>query len=110
MRPCTGLLTSCKRPYLAIVSTMSTSSGCGTANREYDTSASTTCSASCPAARAFHKARGVMRYVWTCSGARSSSAKGAIACLASPARSWSTSNSSVLSDWTINGPSVTESS
>src|SRR3954454_20023509 len=42
-----------------------------------------------------------------CSGDRSSSAKGAIALRASPARGWSTSRSRVLSDWTIKGPSVT---
>src|SRR4051794_32057946 len=42
-----------------------------------------------------------------CSGDRSSSAKGAIALRASPARGWSTSRSRVLSDWTIRGPSLT---
>src|SRR5690242_16520046 len=42
-----------------------------------------------------------------CSGDRSSSANGAIAFRASPARGWSTSSSRVLSDWTIRGPSLT---
>src|SRR3954468_16844816 len=42
-----------------------------------------------------------------CSGDRSSSAKGAIALRASPARGWSTSRSRVLSDCTIRGPSLT---
>src|SRR5271163_4175934 len=42
-----------------------------------------------------------------CSGARSSSANGAIAARAAPASSWSTSSSTVLSDCTIKGPSVT---
>src|SRR3954465_2381039 len=41
-----------------------------------------------------------------CSGARSSSANGAIAARAAPASSWSTSSSTVLSDCTIRGPSV----
>ena len=41
-----------------------------------------------------------------CSGARSSSANGAMAARAAPACSWSTSSSTVLSDCTINGPSV----
>ena len=41
----------------------------------------------------------------TCSGERSSSAKGAIALRQSAARSWSISRSSVLSLWTIRGPS-----
>src|SRR6202041_3219195 len=41
-----------------------------------------------------------------CSGDRSSSAKGAMAARAAPASSWSTSSSTVLSDWTIKGPSV----
>src|SRR6478609_6147307 len=41
-----------------------------------------------------------------CSGARSSSANGAIAARAAPACSWSTSSSTVLSDCTIRGPSV----
>ncbi len=40
-----------------------------------------------------------------CSGDRSSSANGAIALRQSEARSWSTSSSSVLSDWTMRGPS-----
>src|SRR3954447_17033671 len=44
-----------------------------------------------------------------CSGLRSSSAKGAIALRQASACSWSTSSSSVLSDWTIRGPSfITE--
>src|SRR3954452_23457771 len=42
-----------------------------------------------------------------CSGERSSSANGAIALRQSAARSWSTSSSSVLSDWTMRGPSDT---
>src|SRR4029453_12508974 len=42
-----------------------------------------------------------------CSGARSSSANAAMACLASVASSWSTSNRMVLSLCTISGPSVT---
>src|SRR5215470_4220925 len=42
-----------------------------------------------------------------CSGERSSSANGAMAERASPARGWSTSRSRVLSDWTMSGPSVT---
>src|SRR5690349_10258261 len=42
-----------------------------------------------------------------CSGDRSSSANGAIALRHSAAASWSTSSSSVLSDWTMSGPSVT---
>src|SRR4029078_11246815 len=41
-----------------------------------------------------------------CSGARSSSANGAIAARAAAACSWSTSSSTVLSDCTIKGPSV----
>src|ERR1700710_682272 len=41
-----------------------------------------------------------------CSGLRSSSANGAIALRHASACSWSTSRSSVLSDWTIRGPSV----
>src|SRR6185312_5958086 len=41
-----------------------------------------------------------------CSGARSSSANGAMAARAAPASSWSTSSSTVLSDCTINGPSL----
>src|SRR5918997_6411437 len=93
-----------------MVSTTSTSSGCGTAYREKRTKASTTCSASCPAARAFHSASGVTRYVCTCSGERSSSANGAIAARQSRAAGWSTSSSSVLSDWTIRGPSDTGTS
>src|SRR6185437_15891904 len=44
-----------------------------------------------------------------CSGARSSSANGAIAARAAPACSWSTSSSTVLSDCTISGPSVISS-
>ncbi len=40
-----------------------------------------------------------------CSGDRSSSANGAIALRQSAERSWSTSSSRVLSDWTIRGPS-----
>src|SRR3954465_7285786 len=40
-----------------------------------------------------------------CSGERSSSANGAIALRQSAARSWSTSSSMVLSDWTMRGPS-----
>src|SRR5689334_19278495 len=40
-----------------------------------------------------------------CSGERSSSANGAIALRQSAARSWSTSSSRVLSDWTMRGPS-----
>src|SRR4051812_803596 len=40
-----------------------------------------------------------------CSGLRSSSAKGAIALRQASACSWSTSSSSVLSDWTMRGPS-----
>src|SRR5689334_20872035 len=44
-----------------------------------------------------------------CSGERSSSANGAIARRASAARSWSTSSSRVLSDWTMRGPSFTVS-
>src|SRR6478609_11903944 len=43
-----------------------------------------------------------------CSGARSSSAKAAIACRASVACSWSTSRRMVLSLWTISGPSFTQ--
>ena len=42
-----------------------------------------------------------------CSGLRSSSANGAIALRQASACSWSTSSSSVLSDWTIRGPSFT---
>ena len=42
-----------------------------------------------------------------CSGERSSSAKGAIALRASGADGWSTSRRSVLSDWTMRGPSFT---
>src|SRR6478609_963573 len=42
-----------------------------------------------------------------CSGDRSSSANGAMALRQSAARSWSISSSSVLSDWTIRGPSFT---
>src|SRR5687768_790100 len=42
-----------------------------------------------------------------CSGARSSSANAAMACLASVACSWSTSRRMVLSLWTIRGPSFT---
>src|SRR5688500_4104926 len=42
-----------------------------------------------------------------CSGERSSSAKGAIALRASGAAGWSTSSRSVLSDWTMRGPSFT---
>src|SRR3954468_6437157 len=42
-----------------------------------------------------------------CWGERSSSANGAIALRQSAARSWSTSSSRVLSDWTIRGPSFT---
>src|SRR6476646_3787156 len=42
-----------------------------------------------------------------CSGDRSSSANGAIALRQSAAAGWSTSSSSVLSLWTIRGPSVT---
>src|SRR5436190_6889452 len=85
---------------------MSTSSAWGTGKREYFNSASTTCSASWPAARAFHKARLVMRYVCTCSGERSSSVNGAIARRHSTASGWLTSSKSVLSDWTVNGPSA----
>ena len=59
--PCAGWLAICSRPNRPITSTTSISSGCGTGKREYVVSASTTCSASWPAARAFHKARGVMR-------------------------------------------------
>ena len=43
-----------------------------------------------------------------CSGERSSSANGAIALRQSAAAGWSTSSSSVLSLWTIRGPSVTD--
>src|SRR3712207_6817938 len=43
-----------------------------------------------------------------CSGARSSSANGAMACRASVASSWSTSRRMVLSLWTIRGPSFTQ--
>src|SRR6476659_51213 len=42
-----------------------------------------------------------------CSGARSNSAKAAMACRASVACSWSTSRRMVLSLWTISGPSFT---
>src|SRR6476620_10180703 len=45
-----------------------------------------------------------------CSGARSSSAKGAMAWRASVASSWSTSSRMVLSLWTISGPSFTRGS
>src|SRR5919112_984714 len=45
-----------------------------------------------------------------CSGARSSSANGAMACRASVASSWSTSRRMVLSLWTIRGPSFTRGS
>src|SRR4051794_19621242 len=93
-----------------MVSAMSTSSACGTGYLAYRTSTSTTCSASCPAARAFHSARFVIRYVWMCSGARSSSANGASACRASAASGASTSSRTVLSDWTISGPSGTSTS
>lgn len=47
------------------------------------------------------QAEGVMRYVWMCSGARSSSAKGAMARRAAAESSWSISRRSVLSLWTI---------
>src|SRR5690349_2814459 len=45
-----------------------------------------------------------------CSGDRSSSANGAIALRHSAASSWSTSSRSVLSDWTMRGPSFTRRS
>jgi hypothetical protein len=96
-----------QRPYRSMVSATSTSNACGTGYREYRSNASTTDSASCPAARAFHSPSGVSRYVCTCSGERSSSANGAIAIRHSSASGWSTSSSKVLSDWTISGPSVT---
>lgn len=60
-RPCAGCLVRVSRPYRSIVSAMSTSRACGTGYREYSTSASTTCSASWPAARAFHRPSGVSR-------------------------------------------------
>jgi hypothetical protein len=60
-RPCAGWLWICSLPNRPIVSTMSMSNGCGTGKREYLVRASTTCSASCPAARAFHSASGVTR-------------------------------------------------
>ena len=59
--PCTGCFSRRSRPYLAIVSATSTSSACGTAYRLNFSSVSTTCSASCPAARAFHSPSGVSR-------------------------------------------------
>ena len=59
--PWAGSLTSCSRPKRSIVSAMSTSSACGTANLLKFINASTTCSASWPAARAFHSASGVIR-------------------------------------------------
>src|SRR4051794_5070624 len=88
-----------------MVSATSTSSECGTEYRLKVSRVSTTCSASCPAARAFHSPSGVRRYVCTCSGARSSSAKGAIALRQASAAGWSTSSSSVLSLCTMSGPS-----
>ena len=42
-----------------------------------------------------------------CSGERSSSANGAMLARAAAASGWPISSSRVLSDWTINGPSVT---
>src|SRR4029453_6141943 len=104
-----GSLTSCSRPYRSMVSATSTSNACGTGYREYRSNASTTDSASCPAARAFHSPSGVNRYVCTCSGERSSSANGAIAIRHAGASGWSTSSRSVLSDCTISGPPLPSS-
>src|SRR3954452_23575563 len=87
-----------------MVSATSTRRAWGTAYRLYSSNVSTTCSASCPAARAFHSPSGVSRQVWMCSGDRSSSAQGPIALRHSAASSWSPWSSSVLSLCTIRGP------
>ena len=63
-------------------------------------------SASWPAARAFHSPSRVMRYVWMCSGARSSSAKIASSWRALSASGWATSSSTVRSLCTMRGPSA----
>src|SRR5690349_8025379 len=78
----------------------------GTGNRDHLSSVASMSSASCPAARAFHSPRRVMRYVWMCSGARSSSAKIASSWRALSASGCATSRSTVRSLCTMRGPSA----
>src|SRR5579859_1995451 len=82
---------------------MSTTTFDGRSYFEKVSSARTTASAAMPAAAAFHRESGVIRYVWRCSGDFSSSAKRASASRAASYRLLCVSSNKLRSLWIIKG-------